>query len=89
MFSRNRRDLQTQAARIIQTLEKSLDKNTSLAERIRALFREQDITIFSILTVFLMTISKIFLAITGALGEGEEGERHEALLLHQKIRKCS
>ena len=46
ILSQNRKDLQTQVARIRQTLEKVLDKNTSLAERIRALFREQGITIF-------------------------------------------
>ena len=45
-----------------------LDKNTSLAERIRTLFREQGITIFSILTALSMTISTIVLAITGAFG---------------------
>ena len=33
----NRKDLQTQVARIKQTIEKVLDKNTSLAERIRTL----------------------------------------------------
>ena len=53
---------------IKQTIEKFLDKNTSLAERIRTLFREQVITIFSILTALLMTISMIVLAITGVLG---------------------
>ena len=53
---------------IKQTIEKFLDKNTSLAERIRTLFREQVITIFSILTAILMTISMIVLAITGVLG---------------------
>ena len=42
----NWEDLQTQVARIRQTLEKVLDQNTSLAERIHTLFREQDITIF-------------------------------------------
>ena len=46
ILSQNRKDLQTQVARIRQTLEKVLDENTSLAERIRALFREQGITIF-------------------------------------------
>ena len=45
-----------------------LDKNTSLAERIRTLFREQGITIFSVLTALSMTISTIVLAITGAFG---------------------
>ena len=53
---------------IKQTIEKCLDKNTSLAERICTLFREQVITIFSILTALLMTISMIVLASTGVLG---------------------
>ena len=46
----NQKDLQTQVARIKQTIEKVLDQNTSLAERNRTLFREQGITILSILT---------------------------------------
>ena len=56
ILSQNRKDLQTQVARIKQTLEKVLDKNTSLAEKIRTLFREQGITIFSITTALSMTI---------------------------------
>ena len=39
MLSKNRKDLQTQVTRIKQTLKKVLDKKTSLAERIRNLFR--------------------------------------------------
>ena len=65
VLSQNRKDLQTQAARIKQTLEKALDQNKSLAERIRTLFREQGVTIFSILTALSMTISTIVLVITG------------------------
>ena len=42
----------------------------SLAERIRTLFPEQGITIFSILTALSMTISTIVLAITIAFGGG-------------------
>ena len=61
-------NLQTQVARIKQTIEKVLDQNTSLAERIRTLFREHGITIFSILTALSMTISTIALAITGVFG---------------------
>ena len=38
ILSQNRKDLQTQVGRIKQTLEKVLDKDTSLAERIRTLF---------------------------------------------------
>ena len=59
ILSQNQKDLQKQVARIRQTLEKVLNKNTSLAERIRTLFREQGITIFSILTALSMTISTI------------------------------
>ena len=73
ILSQNRKDLQTQVERIKQDLEKVLDQNTSLAERIRSLFREQGITIFSILTALSMTISTIVLAITGAFGGGGIG----------------
>ena len=41
-----------------------------MAERIRNLFCEQSITIFSILTAFSMTILTVVLAITGAFGGG-------------------
>ena len=57
-------------ARIKKTLEKILDKNVFLAERIRTLFREQGITIFSILTALSMTISTTVLAFIGAFGGG-------------------
>ena len=70
ILSQNRKDLQTQVARIKQTLEKALDKNASLAERIHTLFREQGITIFAILTALSMTISTIVFAITGVFGGG-------------------
>ena len=74
ILSQNRKDLQTQVARIKQTLEKFLDKNTSLVEKIRTLFCEQGITIFSILTALSMTISTIVLAIKGAFrGRGRGG----------------
>ena len=62
ILSQNRKDLQTKVARIKQTIEKVVDKNTSLAERICTLFREQGITIFLMLTAFSMTVSMIVLA---------------------------
>ena len=73
ILSQNRKDLQTQVASIKKTVEKVLDKDTSLAERIRTLFREQGITIFSILTALSMTISTIILVITGVFGGGRGG----------------
>ena len=71
----NRKDLQTQVARIKQTLEKVYDKNTSLAERFRTLFREQGTTIFSIVTALSITISTIVLAFTGVFGGGRHPDR--------------
>ena len=82
ILSQNWKDLQTQVARIQQTLEKVLDKDASLTERILTLFREQGITIISILTALTMTVSTIVFAITGAVPLGEM-ERQE--VLHRKI----
>ena len=73
ILSQNWKDLQTQGERIEQTLEKVLDKDASLAERIRTLFKKQGITLFSILTTLSMTISTIVLVITGVFGEGSGG----------------
>ena len=70
ILSQNRKDLQMRVARIKQTIEKVLDKNTSLAERSCNLFRKQGITIFSILTDLSITISTIVLAVTGVFGGG-------------------
>ena len=73
ILSQNRKDLQTQVARMKQTIEKVLDKDTPLAKRIPTLFLEQGITIISVLTAFAMTISAIVLVITGVFGVGEGG----------------
>ena len=85
ILSQNRKYFQKQLPRIKQTLEKVLDKNTSLAEKIRTLFHEQCITIFSLLIAFSMTISTLVLAITGVFGGvgGEVGgspPKHEGIL---------
>ena len=72
-MSQNRKDLQTQGARMKQTIEKVLDKEASSAERIRILFRKQGITIFSILTALSMNIATIVLAIEGIFGGGSGG----------------
>ena len=72
-LSQNRKDLQTQVARIKQTIEKILDSDTSLGEKIRTLFREQGITIFSVLTTVSMLISMIVLAIAGGGDGGAPG----------------
>ena len=74
-LSQNRKDLQTQVARIKQTIAKVLDQGTLLAQRIRILFKGQGITIFSILAAFSITILIIFLAITGVFGGGKRRRR--------------
>ena len=70
LASQNKRELQGEYARIRQTIEKVLDSDTSLKERIKTLFREQGITIIAVLTATGMTISTIILIIKNALGIG-------------------
>ena len=72
ILSQNRKDLQTQVARINQIIVKILDKDTSLLERIRILFREQGVTISSIRAALSMTIATTVIAIEGAFGGGSE-----------------
>ena len=52
LLSQNIKDLKMHITRMEQTIEKVLDKDTSLAEKIRTLFHEEGITIISILTPF-------------------------------------
>ena len=70
ILSQNRKDLQTQFARIWQTIEKVLDKNMPLPERIRILIREQIVTIISILSALLAGIATIVLSVIGDFGGG-------------------
>ena len=70
LVSQNKNELQGQYAGIRQTIEKVLDSDTSLKERIKTLFREQGITIIAVLTATGMTISTIILIIKNALGIG-------------------
>ena len=72
-LSQNGKDIQTQVARIKQAIEKILDSDTSLSKKIRILFRERGITIFSVLTAVSMIISTIVLAVTGGGSGGAPG----------------
>jgi hypothetical protein len=65
VLSNNREQLRNQVSRIRETINKILHEDTTLAERIKTLFKEQGITIASILTAFGMVISTIVLVITG------------------------
>ena len=69
----NRKGLQTQVARIKQTIEKILDKDTPLPERIRILIREQIVLKVSTLTTILTGIATIVLSAIGDFGRGEGG----------------
>ena len=55
----------SQVLQIRDSLLRVLDKNTTLAERVRTLFREQGVTIVSILTAIGLAISTLVLALTG------------------------
>ena len=68
ILSQNRKDLQTQVTTIKRTIEKVLDKDAPLLERIRILFREQGITIAAIITALSLTISTIVLTIADVFG---------------------
>ena len=66
--SATRKALRSQISRIRETLNRILHEDKTLAERIKTLFREQGITIVSVLTAFGMIISTIVLAIPGVGG---------------------
>ena len=63
--SASREALRSQISRIRETINRLINEDTTLAERIRTLFREQGITIASILTALGMVISTLVLAISG------------------------
>ena len=62
--------LKNQITSFRKTIAKVLDKDTSLAEKIRTLFREQGITIASILTAIEMTIGVLVEALLPGGGGG-------------------
>ena len=68
IISQHRKDLQTQISRIRQTIEKVLDSDTTLGDKIRTIFREQGITIAAVLTAFGLLISTIVGFVTGGGG---------------------
>ena len=62
--------LKSQITGFRETITKVLDKETSLAEKIRTLFREQEITIASILTAIRMAIRVLVEALLSGSGGG-------------------
>ena len=57
-------------SRIKETIAKILDSDTSLAEKLRTLFREQGITLAAVLTAIGIIISTIVVSLTGGGGNG-------------------
>ena len=78
--------LKSQITSFCETIAKVLDKDTSLAEKIQTLFREQGITIASILTAIGMAIGVLVEALlpggggAAASGGGEPPPKDEASL---------
>ena len=66
----NREALRTQFSRIQETVERVLNEDTTLAERLRTLFREQGVTIASVLTALGFIVSTVVLAFQNMLGGG-------------------
>ena len=81
-LSQNRKDLQTQVPRIKETIEKIIEKGTSLAERICNLICEQGSKIILIVTGISMIFSINVLTISDVFEEKES-----LLSLHQKIKR--
>ena len=65
--------LKSQITSFHVTIAKVLDSNTSLAEKIRMLFREQGISIASILTAIGMAIGVLVEALPGGGGAATSG----------------
>ena len=71
---KNYENSRSQVARIRQTIEKVLDSDTSLAEKIKTLFREQGITIAAIVTAIGLIITTIVEAVLpGSTAGGAAG----------------
>ena len=67
--------LKNQITSFKETIAKVLDKDTSLAEKIQTLFREQEITIASILTAIGMAIGVLVEALLPGGGGVEGGDK--------------
>ena len=70
LLSQNRKELTSQFSRIRQTVEKILDEDLSLREKLKLVFREHGLTITAVLTSIGLIISTIVTAITGGAAGG-------------------
>ena len=75
LVSQNKKELSSQFSRIKQTIEKVLDSDSSLAEKIRTIFREQGVTVVAVITAFGLLISTIVGFLTGGGGGAGSGAK--------------
>jgi len=68
--SQNRKELASQFSRIRQTVEKILDEDLSLRDKLKLVFREHGLTITAVLTSIGLIISTIVTALTGGSAGG-------------------
>ena len=68
--TQNRKELASQFSRIRQTVEKILDEDLSLREKLKLVFREHGLTITAVLTSIGLIISTIVTALTGGSAGG-------------------
>ena len=70
IISQNRKELASQFSRIRQTIEKILDEDLGLREKLKLVFREHGLTITAVLTSLGLIISTIVTALTGGSAGG-------------------
>ena len=70
LLSQNRKELASQFSRIRQTVEKILDEDLSLREKLKLILREHGLTITAVLTSIGLIISTIVTTLTGGAATG-------------------
>ena len=70
LLSQNRKELASQFSRIRQTVEKILDEDMSLREKLKLILREHGLTITAILTSLGLIISTLVTSLTGGATGG-------------------
>ena len=70
IISQNRKELASQFSRIRQTVEKILDGDLSLREKLKLILREHGLTITAVLTSLGLIISTIVSSLTGGTATG-------------------
>ena len=70
LLSQNRKELASQFSRIRQTVEKILDEDLSLREKLKLILREHGLTITAVLTSLGLIISTLITSLTGGAAGG-------------------